>query len=76
MLLSAALLGEDPVDVCYDALRLFACDSPEAVETLASALPEAAAWTLDGEARLVHFNAGAAEAGLEADANYGWSPAV
>lgn len=76
VLLSAALLGEDPVDVCYDALRLFACESPEAVEALASALPEAAAWTLDGEARLVHFNAGAAEAGLEADANYGWSPAA
>ena len=76
VLLSAALLGSDPVGVCYDALRLFACESPEAVEALAAELGEAAAWTLDGEAGLVHFNAKAAEAGLEADANYGWSAAA
>ncbi|MBR4424322.1 MAG: hypothetical protein IKS66_00055 [Oscillospiraceae bacterium] len=76
VLLSAAVLGAEPVAVCYDALRLLGCASPEAVAALAAELEAGAGWTLDGEAGLVHFNARAAALGMEADADYGWTPAT
>ena len=73
ILLSSAIYctEPDPVRAVYENIRLFACEDRAAVEACASSLPDAAAWTLQGEGQRVFSNTEAAQ--LLAEGDYGWT---
>lgn len=76
LLTASCVLGTDPAEVCYQNLRLWFAETPEALNAVGAALPDGAAWTLRGEAGTLHRNAAAEGLGLVPDGDYGWTDAA